>query len=326
MAAVDTGELPEGLDDRLALLFVACDEALAPGAQMVLALPRGLRPEHRRDRDAPRHPGERRRRPADPGEEDARRRRGASSGCPTPTSATARLPVVLDCVAGHVHRRPPHRARAAATPWPTSAARRSRSPTRSWRCSPTDTEVRGLRAVVRLGLARRPGRVDDDGVALTLDEVDRSRWDQRAAARRARRRGVRRLRATAGSRSRPRSPACTASPRRSRRPTGHGSCELYTALEQVWPSPAVRVALLVGARPGAPCPRTATLGRRSRRELETLADRGAVVRPARRGLRAGRPVLAHRAGGEAAARATASWRGRRPARRSGGSARPRCGG
>ena len=30
--------LPDGLDDRLALLFVACDEALAPGAQMVLAL------------------------------------------------------------------------------------------------------------------------------------------------------------------------------------------------------------------------------------------------------------------------------------------------
>src|ERR1044071_7089448 len=38
MAEVETEELPEGLDDRLALLFVACDEALAPGAQMVLAL------------------------------------------------------------------------------------------------------------------------------------------------------------------------------------------------------------------------------------------------------------------------------------------------
>ncbi|MET0838766.1 MAG: sigma factor-like helix-turn-helix DNA-binding protein, partial [Marmoricola sp.] len=38
MAAVDTGALPDGLDDRVALLFVACDEALAPGAQMVLAL------------------------------------------------------------------------------------------------------------------------------------------------------------------------------------------------------------------------------------------------------------------------------------------------
>ena len=43
---------------------------------------------------------------------------------------------------------------------------------------PDDTEVRGLRAVVRLGLARRPGRVGADGVALTLDEVDRSGWDQ----------------------------------------------------------------------------------------------------------------------------------------------------
>src|SRR3954452_3876369 len=39
MAEVDTDDsLPEGLDDRLALLFVACDESLAPGAQMVLAL------------------------------------------------------------------------------------------------------------------------------------------------------------------------------------------------------------------------------------------------------------------------------------------------
>ena len=31
-------ELPDELDDRVALLFVACDEALAPGARMVLAL------------------------------------------------------------------------------------------------------------------------------------------------------------------------------------------------------------------------------------------------------------------------------------------------
>src|SRR3954451_22335241 len=37
VTAVETGDLPDELDDRLALLFVACEEELSPGAQMVLA-------------------------------------------------------------------------------------------------------------------------------------------------------------------------------------------------------------------------------------------------------------------------------------------------
>ena len=82
----------------------------------------------------------------------------------------------------HVHRRPPHRVRPAGRARRHRRARRCRSPTPSSRCTPTTTEVRGLRAVIRLGLARRPGRVDDDGVALTLDEVDRTRWDRRLCA------------------------------------------------------------------------------------------------------------------------------------------------
>jgi len=108
---------------------------------------------------------------------------------------------------------------------------------------PQDTEVRGLRAVVRLGLARRPARVDDDGMALTLDEVDRSRWDRwllRAglddAAYAASGEGRFALEAAiSGIHSIAPSVAQTDWQR---------IVNLYGALLRTWPSPAVRVASL----------------------------------------------------------------------------------
>ena len=42
-----------------------------------------------------------------------------------------------------------------------------------------DTEVLGLLAVIVLGEARRPARTAEDGMPLTLAEVDRSAWGQR---------------------------------------------------------------------------------------------------------------------------------------------------
>ena len=43
---------------------------------------------------------------------------------------------------------------------------------------PGDTEVLGLRALIVLGEARRPARTGADGMPLTLAEVDRSAWGQ----------------------------------------------------------------------------------------------------------------------------------------------------
>ena len=140
-----------------------------------------------------------------------------------------RLPVVLDCVAGMftvAHRTVLEPADALA-----DLGRQALSIADALvALFPDDTEVRGLRAVVRLGLARRPGRVDAGGVALTLDEVDRSRWDQPslraglddAALAAAWRRPVR----AGGSDLRP----AQHRPRRSQRPTGRASSQLYEAL------------------------------------------------------------------------------------------------
>ena len=132
---------------------------------------------------------------------------------------------------------------------------------------PEDTEVRGLRAVIRLGLARRPARVDDAGVALTLDDVDRSRWDHQLlraglddAAFAASGDGRFALEAAiSGVHSIAPSVAETDWPR---------VVQLYSALEQVWPSPAVSVARLTAAGTGG-----AVRGRRPRRASRPSSPR-----------------------------------------------------
>ncbi len=113
--------------------------------------------------------------------------------------------------------------------------------------------MRGLRAVIRLGLARRPGRVDDHGVALTLDEMDRSRWDQRLL-----RAGL--ADATYAARGDGRFALESAiSGLHSVAPTFADTdwsriADLYVALERQWPSPAVHVALLVARAQVSPEP------------------------------------------------------------------------
>ena len=166
----------EGLDDRLALLFVACDEAISPASRMVLALrvvcgltvpeiaghlgiqetaaaarlTRAKRALAEARGTLPRARGD-------------RARRAACRSC-------------IACVAGMftvAHRTVLDPADALA-----DTGRQALSIADALVAAyPDDTEVRGLRAVIRLGLARRPGRVDDSGTGLALDEVDRTRWD-----------------------------------------------------------------------------------------------------------------------------------------------------
>jgi predicted RNA polymerase sigma factor len=242
MAAVDhTDEMPEGLDDRVALLFVACDESLAPGARMVLALRVvcGLSIAQ-----AAMHLGIAESAAAARLTRAKRALAQARGEFRVPEAAErrGRLPVVLDCVAGMftvAHRtglEPPD-ALADMGSQALSIADALVA------LFPDDTEVRGLRAVVRLGLARRPGRVDATGVALTLDEVDRSGWDRELlrggladAAVAARGDGRFALEAAiSGLHSTARSFAETDWTR---------IVQLYGALREVWPSPAVDIALL----------------------------------------------------------------------------------
>jgi len=163
------------LDDRVALLFVACDEALAPGARMVLALRVvcGLTiaqtAMHLGIQDSA---AAARLTRAKQGLAQAR----GEFRIPDATERSRRLPVVLDCVAGMFTVA--HRTGLEPVDALSDMGRQALSIADALVAMfPEDTEVHGLRAVVRLGLARRPGRVVD-GVAVTLDEVDRDRWDQ----------------------------------------------------------------------------------------------------------------------------------------------------
>lgn len=177
VAAVDVPTEPgDDLDDRLALLFVACDDAIAPGAQLVLAMRVvcGLT-----IRQIAAHLGVAEATAA------ARLTRAKSAlakargefAVPDGAARSARLPVVLACVAGlfTVGQRDGLEPADATQDPARDALTLAEALVAQY---PDDPEVIGLRAVCRLGLARRPGRVRD-GVALPLDEVDRSAWDQR---------------------------------------------------------------------------------------------------------------------------------------------------
>ena len=241
--------------------------------------------------------------------------RAASSPCPTARPGQHGCRSSLACVAGlltvgqrDVSRPPTHRRPGSRRADPRRGAGGR---------VPEDPEVLGLRAVCRLALARRPGRVRD-GVALPLDEVDRSAWDPRCCHRRPGRR-----------QDRPRGPALAPSP------PGRFALEaaisgvhaaapstartdwdrlalLYDALVEVWPSPAVEVArLVVTGRPAAMRDGTATSRRRARLEawsptvrrtpLATRGSRWPTWRTAPAGRRGRRPLP--RAGGRDAGRA-----------------------
>ena len=237
----------DGLDDRVALLFVACDDALSPTSQMALALRVvcGLTvPEIAHHLGLSEAATAARLTRAKKALAQAR----GEFRVPDRVEAAARMPVVLACVAGMftvAHR---------TTLDPVDALDDTGAQSLSIADSlvmtfPDDPEVRGLRAVIRLGLARRSARLDESGTALALDEVDRSRWDRRLL--------------TAG----------LADATFATRGTGrfaiesaiaglHSSAEqfddtdwvrvvlLYGALEEQWPSPSVRVARLAATAHG----------------------------------------------------------------------------
>lgn len=164
------------LDDRVALLFVACDDALPESGRLVLALRLvcglptiaiadllGIEPAAAAARLTRAKKALGAARPGFVLADDAARRR--------------RLPSVLSCLSAMFT----HGQRVGLEP------RDARSDTAAQALAitdalvalyPADTEVLGLRAVLLLGLGRRPGRIGDDGVARPAAEVDRTRWDR----------------------------------------------------------------------------------------------------------------------------------------------------
>ncbi len=245
-----TGEHPvdvpppgaDGLDDRVALLFVACDEALPPVGQMVLALRLvcGL--------TVPQIAAHLGLQDAAAAARLTRSKRALAAARGTfrladDAERAARLPMVLACVAGmHAHG---HRAALRPADATEDISAQALSIADSLvALYPNDTEVRGLRAVIRLGLARRPGRIGPDGSALPLDEVDRSRWDRdliraglRDAAMAASRPGRFALEAAISGQH------CVAEDLAH---TDWPAIEtLYAELRRRWPSPAVEVAALI---------------------------------------------------------------------------------
>ncbi|MER7072400.1 DUF6596 domain-containing protein [Terrabacter sp. NPDC000476] len=244
--AMDADDLPlrgtVDLDDRLALLFVACDEALSATSRMVLALRVvcGLTiPEIAGHLGVQETAAAARLTRAKRALAEAR----GTFSVPDTAERTRRLPVVIACVAGMftvAHRTVLDPADALA-----DTGRQALSIADALvAVYPADTEVRGLRAVIRLGLARRPGRVDDSGTGLALDEVDRSRWD--AGLLRA---GLAEATLAAAGDGRFALEAAIAG-LHSSAPTFERTdwpriVTVYGALEQRWPSPSVRVARLV---------------------------------------------------------------------------------
>ncbi len=234
----------DALDDRLALLFVACDDQLAPGAQLVLTMRVvcGLSTHQ-----IARHLGIS---DATAAARLTRAKTGLARArgeftLPTPEERQVRLSVVLACVAGLFtvgQREVLAPVDATADP-----ARDALSLAEALVAEyPDNAEVLALRGVCRLGLARRPGRVRD-GVALPLEESDRAAWDHRLleaglddaaeATRRCDSPGRFTLEAAiSGLHATAPSAADTDWDR---------LAMLYDALTAVWPSPAVAVARLV---------------------------------------------------------------------------------
>lgn len=234
-------DVSDALDDRVALLFVACDETLAPGARMVLALRvvcgltiaqtamhLGIQESTAAARLT-----------------RAKRALAQARGefrVPDPAERLTRLPVVLVCVAGMFTVA--HRTGLEPPDALADMGRQALSIADALvALFPDDSEVHGLRAVIRLGLARRPGRVDAAGVALTLDEVDRSAWDRALL-----RDGLADAAAAASGEGRFALEAMISGLHSSAPSFGQTDWPrivlLYDALRRVWPSPSVGVALL----------------------------------------------------------------------------------
>ena len=240
--AMDADDLSrEGLDDRLALLFVACDEAISPASRMVLALRVvcGLTvPEIAGHLGIQETAAAARLTRAKRALSEAR----GSFHVPDAAERERRLPVVLACVAGMftvAHRTVLDPADALA-----DTGRQALSIADALVAAyPSDTEARGLRAVIRLGLARRPGRVDDDRHGAGPRRGRPQPVGRRPAPGRPRRRDRSRRRATAASPSRRPSPGCT----RARRVSSDTD---WPRIVQLYGAPRAALALTLG--PGRP--------------------------------------------------------------------------
>ena len=232
----------DGLDDRVALLFVACDEVLPPVGQMVLALRLvcGLTvPQiaaHLGIQDAA----------AAARLTRSKRALAAARGTfrlADETERAVRLPMVLACVAG-MHTRGHRSALQPADATEDISAQALSIADSLVALYPDDTEVRGLRAVIRLGLARRPGRLDEEGVAMAMDEVDRSRWDRPLI-----RAGLQDATMAASRTGRFALEAAIAGKHCVAEDLAHTDWviieTLYAELLRRWPSPAVEVAALI---------------------------------------------------------------------------------
>ncbi|MGK2315995.1 DUF6596 domain-containing protein [Gordonia rhizosphera NBRC 16068] len=253
------------LDDRVALLFVACDDVLAEGARLVLALRLvcGLSTAAIADLLGIST--------ATAAARLTRAKKALASGrgeftLADPEQRRARLPTVLACLSAMFT----HGQRVGFDPPDAlhdTAAQALSTTDALVSVYPDDTEVLGLRAVMRLGLARRPGRVDARGVALPSAEVDRRRWDRALLAQ-----GLEDAAAAAPGAGRFSLEAVIAG-LHSAPPTFADTdwarvTELYGALEAIWPSPAVTVARLVAASyAGRPADEVA-------RALERIVDAG----------------------------------------------------
>lgn len=230
------------LDDRLALLLIACDPELSENLQLVLALRLvcGLSIEQ-----IAAHLG------ATPSATAARLTRAKKALAATrPAYATVdgsdrgpRLPAVRRCIAG-MFSVAHHTDLSPADASVDLAANALSLANALVAIDESSTESRGLRAVIRLALARRPGRVGADGAAVPLDEADRSMWDRRLlregladATFAAQAPGRFALEAAiAGLHSKAATYADTDWPL---------IVTLYGELERRWPSPAVTVGRLI---------------------------------------------------------------------------------
>lgn len=246
--AMDPGRSPgDELDDRLALLFVACDDALAPGAQLVLAMRVVLGLDTRRIAD---HLGIAEATAAArlTRAKTALARARGEFVVPDEVARRRRLPTVLACVAGLLTVG--QRDVVAPTDATDDPARDALVLAEALVAEiPDEAEVLGLRALCRLALARRPGRVRD-GVALPIDEADRSAWDPDLLTA-----GLDDASRAAGLASSPPgrfvleaaiSGVHAAAPSAARTDWDRLAL-LYDALLEAWPSPAVHVARLVVA-------------------------------------------------------------------------------
>ena len=263
------GPRGDALDDRLALLFVACDPVVSASSQMVLALRVvcGLSiPQIATHLGLQESAAAARLTRAKRALADAR----GAFRVPDSAERLERLPVVLACVAGMftvAHRTvlDPVDALADTGSQALSIANAIVA------AYPTDSEARGLRAVIRLGLARRPGRVDATGTALALDEVDRNRWDRQLLAL-----GLDDAQLAAANGDGRFALEAAISGLHSVAATSEDTdwtriVDLYGALERVWPSPSVTVARLAAtAHSFSRTEHTAVAGELSHVEEELL--------------------------------------------------------